>query len=50
MSEVDASARMSPVAFGLGVVAPIGAYDGLFGPGAGSFYMIALVRWPAPAP
>ena len=43
MSEVDASARMSPVAFGLGVVAPIGAYDGLFGPGAGSFYMIALV-------
>lgn len=43
MSDVDAAARMSPVAFGLGVVAPIGAYDGLFGPGAGSFYMIALV-------
>lgn len=43
MSDVDAAARLSPVAFGLGVVAPIGAYDGLFGPGAGSFYMIALV-------
>ncbi|MFC3691508.1 TSUP family transporter [Chenggangzhangella methanolivorans] len=43
MSDVDAAARMTPLAFGLGVVAPIGAYDGLFGPGAGSFYMIALV-------
>lgn len=43
LSEVDAAARMSPTAFALGAAAPIGAYDGLFGPGAGSFYMIALV-------
>lgn len=43
MSDVDARARMTPAAFALGIAAPIGAYDGLFGPGAGSFYMVALV-------
>ena len=43
MSDVDAKARLSPAAFALGVAAPIGIYDGLFGPGAGSFYMIGLV-------
>jgi uncharacterized membrane protein YfcA len=43
MSDLDATSRMSPVGFALGVAAPIGAYDGLFGPGAGSFYMIGLV-------
>lgn len=43
MSDVDAAARLSPAAFALGVAAPIGIYDGLFGPGAGSFYMAGLV-------
>lgn len=43
MSDVDAKARLTPTAFTLAVAAPIGAYDGLFGPGAGSFYMIGLV-------
>lgn len=43
MSAVDARARLSPTAFALGIAAPIGLYDGLFGPGAGSFYMIGLV-------
>lgn len=43
MSEVDAHARLSPKAFALAAALPIGFYDGLFGPGAGSFYMVALV-------
>ncbi|WP_020179393.1 TSUP family transporter [Methylopila sp. M107] len=43
MSDVDAKARLKPAAFALGVALPIGVYDGLFGPGAGSFYMVALV-------
>ncbi|WP_103122336.1 TSUP family transporter [Methylopila sp. Yamaguchi] len=43
LSDVDGRARLGPVAFALGVAAPIGAYDGLFGPGAGAFYMIGLV-------
>jgi uncharacterized protein len=43
MSDVDVAARLSPSAFAIGVAAPVGAYDGLFGPGAGSFYMAALV-------
>lgn len=43
MSDVDARARMTTTAFALGVAFPIGVYDGLFGPGAGSFYMIGLV-------
>ena len=28
---------------GLGVLPMVGFYDGIFGPGAGSFYMLALV-------
>jgi uncharacterized protein len=38
----DAKARLSPLSF---AVAPlvIGFYDGVFGPGAGSFYMMAFV-------
>lgn len=43
MSEVDAHARLRPVRFALLAGFPIGVYDGLFGPGAGSFYMVALV-------
>lgn len=43
LSDVDSRARLTPPTFAFGVAAPIGIYDGLFGPGAGSFYMIALV-------
>lgn len=39
----DAKARMTPRAFAGSVGLVIGAYDGLFGPGAGTFYLIGLV-------
>jgi uncharacterized membrane protein YfcA len=42
-SEVDARARMAPLAVAATVVPTIGFYDGVFGPGAGSFYMIGFV-------
>lgn len=42
-SDIDSARRIPAAAFALGFVPVIGAYDGLFGPGAGSFYMIALV-------
>jgi uncharacterized membrane protein YfcA len=35
--------RLGPLPFALGVAAPIGAYDGFLGPGAGSMYLIGLV-------
>ncbi len=35
--------RLGPLAFALGVAGPIGAYDGFFGPGAGSLYLMGLV-------
>jgi uncharacterized membrane protein YfcA len=35
--------RLSMMAFTLGVVPFIGFYDGIFGPGVGSFFMIAFV-------
>ncbi len=43
MGDVDRTERLSPFLFGLVVVPAIGFYDGLFGPGAGSFYMLAFV-------
>lgn len=43
MSEIDAHARLRPAAFAAFVAFPVGVYDGLFGPGAGSFYMIGFV-------
>ena len=43
MDDVDRAERMSPFLFGLTVVPLIGLYDGVFGPGAGSFYMLAFV-------
>ena len=42
-SETDARARMKPAAFAVTFVPVIGFYDGIFGPGAGSFYMIGFV-------
>jgi len=34
---------VSPFLMGLSVLPMVGFYDGIFGPGAGSFYMLALV-------
>ncbi len=42
LSDVD-STRMTPLVFGLTFVPMIGFYDGVFGPGTGSFYMLAFV-------
>ena len=42
-SDVDSRARLTPAAFALGVCAPIGFYDGMFGPGTGSFFAVGFV-------
>ncbi|HPG02634.1 MAG TPA: TSUP family transporter [Beijerinckiaceae bacterium] len=43
LSDKDARARIGPALFA-GTLAPlVGFYDGVFGPGAGSFYMIGFV-------
>lgn len=39
----DAAARISPAAFALTLAPAVGFYDGVFGPGAGAFYMIGFV-------
>jgi uncharacterized membrane protein YfcA len=43
IGDVDRTRRMTPFMFGLMVVPLIGFYDGLFGPGTGSFFMLAFV-------
>ncbi|KAB0679647.1 TSUP family transporter [Aureimonas leprariae] len=43
LSDADAERRGSRRLFALGIVPVIGAYDGLFGPGTGSFFMLAFV-------
>lgn len=43
LSDEDRERRVSPRLFALAVVPVIGAYDGLFGPGTGSFFMLAFV-------
>lgn len=43
ISDIDRSSRMSPFLFGLTIVPLIGFYDGVFGPGTGSFFMLAFV-------
>lgn len=43
LSDLDRHRRVTPMLFGLTVVPVIGLYDGVFGPGAGSFYMLAFV-------
>jgi uncharacterized membrane protein YfcA len=43
MNDVDRAQRMTPFLFGLLVVPVIGFYDGIFGPGTGSFLMLAFV-------
>ncbi|MEQ8480456.1 MAG: TSUP family transporter [Hoeflea sp.] len=43
MDDIDRARRLSPFLFGLLIVPLIGFYDGVFGPGAGSFFMLAFV-------
>jgi len=43
IKDADAHARMSAPAFGFTAPVAVGFYDGIFGPGAGSFYMLAFV-------
>ncbi|MCQ0971076.1 TSUP family transporter [Paracoccus sp. TK19116] len=43
LDDLDRARRMAPALITLLVVPAVGFYDGLLGPGAGSFYMIAFV-------
>ncbi|MGB6118542.1 MAG: TSUP family transporter [Mesorhizobium sp.] len=43
MDDVDRAQRITPALFGATIVPLVGFYDGLFGPGTGSFYMLAFV-------
>ncbi|MGD9913045.1 MAG: TSUP family transporter [Rhizobiaceae bacterium] len=43
MDDIDRTERMTPFLFGLTIVPLIGFYDGVFGPGTGSFLMLAFV-------
>ena len=43
LSDKDAERRISPTVFACFLVPLVGAYDGLFGPGTGSFFMLAFV-------
>jgi uncharacterized protein len=43
LGDADKHQRMTPFLFGLTLVPLIGFYDGIFGPGTGSFFMLAFV-------
>ncbi len=43
LNDLDRVQRIAPAAFALTAVPLVGFYDGVLGPGAGSFYMIAFV-------
>jgi len=43
ISDKGSRGRMSPALFAATIVPLIGCYDGLFGPGTGSFFMLAFV-------
>ena len=43
LDDLDRQRRLSPALFAATMVPLCGAYDGLLGPGAGSFYMLAFV-------
>lgn len=43
LNDLDTHRRMTPFTFGLTLVPVIGFYDGVFGPGTGSFFMLAFV-------
>ena len=43
LSDDDRHRRIRPLVFGLTFVPLVGFYDGVFGPGAGSFFMLSFV-------
>lgn len=43
LNDLDTHRRVTPFTFGLTLVPVIGFYDGVFGPGTGSFFMLAFV-------
>ena len=43
VGDLDTIRRMTPFLFTLTIVPLIGFYDGVFGPGAGSFFMLAFI-------
>jgi uncharacterized protein len=43
LNDIDRAERMRPALFGITIVPLVGFYDGLFGPGTGSFFMLAFV-------
>lgn len=43
LNDEDRHRRISPLAFTMTLVPAIGFYDGVFGPGTGSFFMLAFV-------
>jgi len=43
MSDVDRHQRITPFLFGASIVPALGFYDGAFGPGTGSFFMLSFV-------
>lgn len=43
LDDTDRAARVSPRLFAFAAIPAIGFYDGLIGPGAGAFYMLAFV-------
>ena len=43
LNDTDSHRRVTPFVFGLTAVPLVGLYDGVFGPGAGSFYMLGFV-------
>jgi hypothetical protein len=43
ISDIDKHQRMTPFLFGMTIVPLIGFYDGVFGPGTGSFFMLAFL-------
>lgn len=43
MGDIDRARRMPALIFAVTIVPLVGFYDGIFGPGAGSFFMLAFV-------
>lgn len=43
LNDLDTHRRITPFAFGMTFVPLIGFYDGVFGPGTGSFFMLSFV-------
>ncbi|WP_367714884.1 TSUP family transporter [Nitratireductor sp. GISD-1A_MAKvit] len=43
LNDIDRAQRITPFVFGFTIVPLLGFYDGAFGPGTGSFFMLAFV-------